>query len=418
MKAALTTILLTLLVSGSLWAGDELPLCEGVAKGYTTCSWTQPDGLKYVGDWKDGKEHGTGAITYPNGEKYVGDFKDGNMHGFGTFNWTNGEKYVGEYKDNNRSGKGTYTYPTGEKYVGGWQDGKQHGFGTLTRLNGKKYVGDWKDGNKHGTGAITYPNGEKYIGDFKDGLLHGFGEFIDFKGVKTTGYYKEGEKITASQYFESLEEETKPLNKSIKLEDYYLLIALIVLGLFFFIYLNIEAKKKENVTQVDDEEEHDAEVSEESEILNVNETAEKEILAEADSNLPEQRRLFFGLSIRGWSWIFVGSIVAGEIVSELSMIANGYSPFFFFDRPRFTFENNLVGIYWASVASVIYLLFDYLKPKFKKQSSKVASNETELTFDDSNTSKEDKLKKLKDLYDKELISKEVYEKQQLEILSE
>ena len=32
--------------------------------------------------------------------------------------------------------------------------------------------------------------------------------------------------------------------------------------------------------------------------------------------------------------------------------------------------------------------------------------------------KEDKLKKLKDLYDKELISKEVYEKQQLEILSE
>ena len=32
--------------------------------------------------------------------------------------------------------------------------------------------------------------------------------------------------------------------------------------------------------------------------------------------------------------------------------------------------------------------------------------------------KEDKLKKLKDLYDKKLISKEVYEKQQLEILSE
>ncbi|MDC0546123.1 hypothetical protein OAO62_04785 [Gammaproteobacteria bacterium] len=31
---------------------------------------------------------------------------------------------------------------------------------------------------------------------------------------------------------------------------------------------------------------------------------------------------------------------------------------------------------------------------------------------------EDKLRKLKDLYDEELISKEVYEKQQLEILSE
>lgn len=36
----------------------------------------------------------------------------------------------------------------------------------------------------------------------------------------------------------------------------------------------------------------------------------------------------------------------------------------------------------------------------------------------ASNSTEDKLKKLKDLYDKELISKEVYEKQQLEILSE
>tara|TARA_S200000501_G_scaffold361156_1_gene389057 strand:+ start:446 stop:838 length:393 start_codon:yes stop_codon:yes gene_type:complete len=36
----------------------------------------------------------------------------------------------------------------------------------------------------------------------------------------------------------------------------------------------------------------------------------------------------------------------------------------------------------------------------------------------ASNNKEDKLKKLKDLYDKELISKEVYEKQQLEILSE
>ena len=50
----------------------------------------------------------------------------------------------------------------------------------------------------------------------------------------------------------------------------------------------------------------------------------------------------------------------------------------------------------------------------KKEPVKEPVKETKETIETS----EDKLKKLKDLYDKELISKEVYEKQQLEILSE
>jgi len=35
------------------------------------------NGNKYVGEYKDGKEHGHGTYTYANGEKYVGEFKDG-----------------------------------------------------------------------------------------------------------------------------------------------------------------------------------------------------------------------------------------------------------------------------------------------------------------------------------------------------
>ena len=138
---ALTTMLLTLLASGSLWAEDELPLCEGDFKKWTACSYTWANGDKYVGEWRDGKYHGQG-----------------------TFTWASGAKYVGGFKDDKRHGQGTFTGASGTKYVGGWKDGK------------------------------------------RDGSV----EYIDFNGHKTWEYYEEGEKITASQYFESLKEETKP----------------------------------------------------------------------------------------------------------------------------------------------------------------------------------------------------------------
>ncbi len=47
-----------------------------------------PNGDKYVGEFKDGKEHGQGTLTFPDGGKYVGEFKDEEM-------WT------GKFYDNN-----------------------------------------------------------------------------------------------------------------------------------------------------------------------------------------------------------------------------------------------------------------------------------------------------------------------------
>ena len=58
---------------------------------------------------------------------------------------TDGVKYVGEYKDGKRHGQGTYTFPDGKKYVGGWKDSKYHGQGTLTSSDGKYFVGEFKD---------------------------------------------------------------------------------------------------------------------------------------------------------------------------------------------------------------------------------------------------------------------------------
>ena len=47
---ALTTILLTLLMSMGAWADDELPLCEGDFKTWTACSNTWASGDEYVGE--------------------------------------------------------------------------------------------------------------------------------------------------------------------------------------------------------------------------------------------------------------------------------------------------------------------------------------------------------------------------------
>ena len=38
------------------------------------------------------------------------------------FTWSDGDKYVGEYKDGKEHGQGTYTFHDGRKYVGEWKN--------------------------------------------------------------------------------------------------------------------------------------------------------------------------------------------------------------------------------------------------------------------------------------------------------
>ena len=78
--------------------GEELQ-CKG-----KIC--TYPDGGTYEGEWKKSAADekievrtGQGTYTSPNGDKYVGEFKEGKENGQGTQTWSNGDKYVGEFKD-------------------------------------------------------------------------------------------------------------------------------------------------------------------------------------------------------------------------------------------------------------------------------------------------------------------------------
>ena len=108
-------------------------------------------------DWEEGTYTGEVSNNVPNGQ--------------GTYTSPDGMKYVGEWKDGKYHGQGTYIFGSGphlgDIYVGEWKDNKKHGQGTYTFASGSKYVGEFKDGNpwkgteydKDGTVITTYSEG-------------------------------------------------------------------------------------------------------------------------------------------------------------------------------------------------------------------------------------------------------------------
>ena len=132
-------------------------------------TFTSPDGRKYVGEWKDGKQNGQGKITLPDGEKYEGKFKDGIPNGQGTYISPDGRMYVGEFKDGKLNGQGTYISPDGRMDVGEWKDGKTKWSRNIHFPDGTKYVGEWKDGKTwNGT---EYDKNGNIIGKWVNGVL-------------------------------------------------------------------------------------------------------------------------------------------------------------------------------------------------------------------------------------------------------
>jgi len=98
--------------------------CQGDINKWTSCSYTWSNGNKYVGEWKNGKQHGQGIHTWSNGNKYNGEWKNNEMHGYGTFTSTPGFKYVGEWKNGHKHGQGTETYPDGRIIVAIFEKGE------------------------------------------------------------------------------------------------------------------------------------------------------------------------------------------------------------------------------------------------------------------------------------------------------
>lgn len=106
------------------------------------------------------------------GNKYVGEWKDGKFHGSGSYIFYNqdGDTYVGEFRDGKQNGKGIYTWVSGGKYSGDFKDNKMHGYGTFIRNNIGTYVGEFKEGVFHGQGTYTLVNGEIVNGPWNNGV--------------------------------------------------------------------------------------------------------------------------------------------------------------------------------------------------------------------------------------------------------
>jgi len=243
MRKLPATICLTLAVLlFSPTEGWSLPPCpEDPSRYYDNCFGTfSADGDKYVGEWKDNKQHGQGTFTFADGDKYVGEFRDDKFHGQGTYTFADGDKYVGKFRDGKRHGQGTYyaadgtvvgegyfedgelmedrgtsyaaqsdllpcpedpskyydncfgTFSaSGWKYVGEWKDNKKHGQGTYTYAGGDKYVGEFRDDKYHGQGTYTSADGHKYVGEFRDDNFHGQGTYTYADGHKYVGEFRD-----------------------------------------------------------------------------------------------------------------------------------------------------------------------------------------------------------------------------------
>ena len=65
----------------------------------------------------------------------------------GTYTWASGDKYVGQYKDDKQHWEGTFTWADGEKYVGQFKDDYYHGLGKFTWADGEvDHDGEWENG--------------------------------------------------------------------------------------------------------------------------------------------------------------------------------------------------------------------------------------------------------------------------------
>lgn len=63
--------------------------------------------LEYEGEKNENDfYHGNGECFFKDGIKYKGEFQNGKIHGVGELSWPNGTSYCGEFVENQISGKG------------------------------------------------------------------------------------------------------------------------------------------------------------------------------------------------------------------------------------------------------------------------------------------------------------------------
>ncbi len=238
----LASIIFLFLATTNVWG---LPKCKGDDyKKWTNCyAVLEVPGIKYSGEWKDGKYNGKGEIitigltatgifkdnlivkgikNFNDGSSYEGTFKDGIAHGKGKFTYADGKqfyegdfvegewhgkgsldlgwlKYTGDFVKGKRTGFGIESFMeggsggSGGKYEGEFKDDAYHGKGIMTYEDGALFKGTWEYQAMVGYGEQKYSSGDIYKGNFKDGVPHGKGTYIYAEGDTYVGEFSNGQ---------------------------------------------------------------------------------------------------------------------------------------------------------------------------------------------------------------------------------
>ncbi|KAM9065796.1 MORN repeat-containing protein 2 isoform X1 [Sarcophilus harrisii] len=104
--------------NGDKYEGECTRISSGIFERNGSGVHTTPNGITYIGAWKDDKMNGIGRLTHFSGAVYEGEFKDNMYHGMGTYTFPNGAKYTGSFVENRVEGKGEYTDIRGLEWSG------------------------------------------------------------------------------------------------------------------------------------------------------------------------------------------------------------------------------------------------------------------------------------------------------------
>ena len=201
----------------------------GVLQGNMTVLYE--NGVRYVGEWRNGVRHGKGVETYP-AEYFTGVWEIDSVL-LGSYNYTavyrvpyearlsnhsacrvvtyselktaieswlfsisecNSEgHYSGQVNSaGQRHGYGVQNYSDGAVYRGYWANDRQHIIGRHVSAKGDKCEGMWADGQFTGWGHCVFTNGNAKEGQWKDGKLNGSGRIKSEENIRI-GWFKEDE---------------------------------------------------------------------------------------------------------------------------------------------------------------------------------------------------------------------------------
>jgi len=178
--------------------------------------------------------NGKGTLMLKNGVKYIGEFKNGEINGKGILYYADGRKYEGNWLNRYPNGHGTMTFPGGIVLKSNWKNGIAvdekgnpqktanpqglktaeenmapqfgcilgdciKGRGIYAYPNGSKYDGNFLEGKANGSGEWHYTNGDRYVGTFKANYSDGKGVIYHADGTSTKGTWEKGVLIGIEQ---------------------------------------------------------------------------------------------------------------------------------------------------------------------------------------------------------------------------